>query len=135
MKLSIAFLVGILAGIGIGWYFGYSRPVVRNQRELLKEYQYTRDNFHMTDAEMADFANHKAEYFEEMKRQDEMAAVIALMALEVGDTERAKKVLVTTVSSYYRVYSKNGNTNLIRHIVSYAATNSALSNAIYGKLQ
>jgi hypothetical protein len=138
MKRNMAFLVCILIGIGIGWFFGYTRPVAKNQREVLKQYEYTRDKFHMTDAEMANFAKHEAEYFAAMERDDEFAAAVALNAfknLEAGDTERAKWELETTVSGYYRAYSSDGNTNLIGHIVSYATTNSALSNAIYRKLE
>jgi hypothetical protein len=138
MKCFIAFTVCVLAGLGIGWYFGYTRPVAKNQRELLKQYQYTRDNLHMTDAEMADFAKHESEYFAAMERDDEFAAAVALNALqnlEAGDTERAKWELESTVSVYYRAYSSGGNTNLIGHIVSYATTNAALSNAIYRKLE
>jgi len=138
MKRIIAFLVCILIGIGIGWYYGYTRPVAKNQRELLKQYQYTRDNFHMTDAEMADFGKHESEYFAAMQRQDEFAAAIALAAfknLEASNTDRAKWELETTVSAYYRGHLHDGNTNLLHHIVYYAATNSALSNAIYRKLE
>jgi hypothetical protein len=138
MKIVLACSVCILIGIGIGWYVGFNRPVAKNQRALLKQYQYTRDKFHMTDAEMADFGKHEAQYFAEMQRQDELAAALALQSfkdLEAGHTQRVKHGLATMVSAYYRQYSSDGNTNLIRHIVSYAATNAALSNAIYRKLQ
>lgn len=138
MKRIIAFLVCLVIGFGAGWYFGYSRPVSKNRRELLKQYQYTRDKFHMTDAEMADFGKHQAQYFAEMQRQDELAAALALQSfkdLEAGNTGRVKHGLTTMVSAYYRQYSTDGNSNLIYHIVSYAATNVALSNAIYRKLQ
>jgi hypothetical protein len=138
MKRIISFLVYILLGIGIGWYFGYTRPAAKNQRELLKQYQHVRDNFHMTDAEMTEFGKHYAEYFEAMKRQDEYAAAVALVAykrLGAGNVERAKWELATTVSTYYRGHRLDGNTNLLTRITSYAATNSAMSNAIYGKLE
>jgi hypothetical protein len=138
MKRIITFLVCILIGIGIGWYFGYSLPVAKNQRDLLEQYQYTRDKFQMTDAEMADFGKHEPEYFEAMRRQDEFAAAVAFWAfrnLEAGDTNRAEWELATTVSAYYRGHRLDGNTNLLGHIVSYAATNSAMSNAIYRKLE
>ena len=138
MKLIITSIVCLTVGIGVGWYFGYTRPTAKNQRELLKQYQYTRDKFHMTDAEMADWGEHMHEYFVAMQRQDEFAAAIALAAftnLEATNTERAKWELETTISAYYRGHLHDGNTNLLHKIVSYAATNSALSNAIYRKLE
>ena len=138
MNRVISFLVCILIGVGIGWFFGYTRPAAKDQRELLKQYQYVRDNFHMTDAEMADFGKHRAEYFEAMKRQDEVAAAIALGAfknLEAANIEGAKWKLATTVGIYYRGHSRDGDTNLLARIVSCATTNAAISNAIYGKLK
>jgi hypothetical protein len=138
MKRIITFLVCILIGVGIGWYFGFSRPVAKNQRELLKEYHYTLDHLHMTDAEMTEFGKHYKEYFEAMKRQDEYAAAVALLVykrLGAGNVEGAKWELATTISTYYRGHRLDGNTNLLTRITSYAATNSAMSNAIYGKLE
>jgi hypothetical protein len=78
------------------------------------------------------------EYFTAMQRQDEFAAAVALLAfkrLEADDTNRAEWELATTVSAYYRGHRLDGNTNLLARIVSYAATNSAMSNAIYRKLE
>jgi len=92
----------------------------------------------MTDAEMADFGAHQQEYFDAMKRQDEMAAVIALaglVKLDQGDLEKAKWRLRTAVSIYYRGHNHDGDSNVLRHITTYAATNVALSNAIYRKLE
>lgn len=92
----------------------------------------------MTDAEMADFGEHRQEYLEAMKRQDEMAAVIALAALvklDEGDLEKAKWRLRTMVSIYYRGHKLDGDSNVLRHITAYAATNSMLSNAIHGELE
>lgn len=138
MRHIIISLVCLLVGIGLGWFFGYTRPVARNQRELLHQYQVVRDNFHMTDAEMADFGAHQQEYFAAMKRQDEIAAVIALAALvkiDQGDIEKAKWRLQTEISTYYRGHNYDGDSNVLRHITTYAATNAALSNAIYRKLE
>src|SRR5204862_6086041 len=91
--------------------------VAKNQRKLLREYQVVKDNFKMTDAEMADFGEHRAEYFAAMKRQDEMAAVIALAALaglERGDIQKAKWRLETAISIYYRGHSHDGDSNVLR---------------------
>ena len=138
MRRIIIPLSCLLVGIGLGWFFGYTRPAAKNQRDLLRQYQYVKDNFHMTDAEMADFGEHQQEYFAAIKRQDEMAAVIALAALvklDQGDIEKAKWRLQTEISTYYRGHNRDGDTNVLRHITTYAATNAALSNAIYRKLE
>ena len=138
MKRIIAILGCVLLGVGIGWYLGYTRPALRNQKKLLAWYQDFRDTVQLTDAEVADFALHHAEYFEAMKRQDETAVVVALsalMKLEQGDIEKARSRLETAVSDYYRVHHKDGNTNVLHRIVAFAATNAALSNAISRKLE
>jgi len=77
-------------------------------------------------------------YFDAMKRQDEMAAVVALAALvklDGGDIEKAKSRLHTAISIYYRGHRDDGDSNVLRHITAFAATNAALSNAIYRKLE
>jgi len=138
MKSAAAILIAILAGFGLGWYIGNTRPTLKTQRELLKQYQYVRDNFQMTDAEMADFAKHRHEYWDAMKRQDEMAATIALSALERlnnGDTDKAKHNLETTISIYYRGHRNDGDSNVLNHIDTFAATNASLSYAIHRPLE
>ena len=124
-------LIWLLTTISLAWY-------AWSNHKLLKEYRVVRENFRMTDAEMADFAAHRQEYFDAMKREDEMAAVIALAALvklDAGDIEKAKSRLQTAVSIYYRGHRDDGDSNVLRHITEFAATNAALSNAIYRKLE
>jgi hypothetical protein len=115
MKRIIPSLICLILGIGIGWYFGYTRPMAMKQRELLAQYHYVRDTFQMTDEEMADAGQKIPQYFEDMRRRDELAAIFALRAfriLEDGDVERAKTNLLMAVGSYYRVYrGKGGDTN------------------------
>ena len=80
----------LLLGLSAGWWFGYTRPSVKNQRQLLQEYQKVRDAFHATDREMTDFGSGLPEVWESMQRQDEFAATMALAALvkiEAGDQE------------------------------------------------
>jgi hypothetical protein len=131
MKRTIPFVVGVMLGVGIGWYFGYTRPVAKHQRELLKEYRYVRDNFHMTDEEMADAGRKMPQYFEDMKRQDEMTAVVALGALkllEKDDLKAAKEVLARHVGSYYRLYhAKGGDAELLSTIEEAAQQYPAIS--------
>jgi len=124
-------IIWMLTAISLAWY-------AWSNHKVLKEYRRVRDNFHMTDAEMADFAEHHQEYFDAMKRQDEMAAVIALAALvklDGGDIEKAKSRLQTAISIYYRGHRDDRDSNVLRHITAFAATNAALSNAIYRKLE
>jgi hypothetical protein len=120
MKRIIPLFAAALFGVGVGWYFGYTRPTAKNYRELLSQYQYVRDNFHMTDADMAEAGPKIPQYFEDMKRQDETAAMVALGAfstLEHGNVEGAKARLLRAVGGYYRVYhGKVRDTNFIATI-------------------
>jgi hypothetical protein len=137
MKRIISFLVCILLGIGIGWYFGYTRPAAKNQRELLKQYHLVRDGLGLTDADWAEMAKELPHMREDMQRSDEYAAAIALAAfknLEADNTEEARWKLAMVVGIYYRSHSRDGNTNLLSRIVRYAATNTMLSNTVYGKV-
>jgi len=138
MKRIVPVLVAILVGVCIGWFFGYTRPVAKNQRKLLKEYQLVRDNFQMTDAEMADFAEHRQEYWDGMKRQNELEAAIAfgaLRRLDRGDIEGTRHVLELAISTYFRGHRDDGDTNLLGAIEAFAATNASLSHAIHRKLE
>jgi len=137
MKHIIISIACLAVGIGVGWYFGYTRPTVKNQREILAQYQYVRDNFHMTDAEMIEAGPKIPQYFEDMKRQDEAAARYSLGAykiLEQGDVERAKSRLLLAVGSYYRVYhDKGGDTNLLAAIAEAAKKYPAVAAEISRK--
>jgi site-specific DNA-adenine methylase len=124
-------IIWLLTSASLAWY-------AWSNHKLLKQYRIVRDNFHMTDEEMADFGKHRQEYLDAMKRQDEMAAAIALGALvklDSGDLEKAKSRLQTAISIYYRGHRDDGDSNVLRHITTFAATNAALSNAIYRKLE
>jgi hypothetical protein len=130
MKRTISLVVCVLLGVGIGWYFGYTRPVVRQQRKLLKEYQEIRDDFHMTDEEMADVGRKLPQYIEDMKRQDEMAAVVALGAfklLEKDDVKGAKESLARHVGLYYRLHHAKGDATLLSAIEEAAQQYPAIS--------
>jgi len=120
MKRIVPFLVCVMLGVGVGWYFGYTRPVVKQQRQLLREYQEIRDDFHMTDEEMADVGRKIPQYIEDMKRKDEMAAIVALTAfklLEKDDVKGAKQVLARHVGIYYVLYhEKGGDAELLSDI-------------------
>jgi hypothetical protein len=128
----------LLLGLSVGWYIGYVRPVAKNQRKLLREYQTVRDGVQLTDEEMSEAGQHVKEWHEGIEQENELAAAMglaALIRLEQGDMPRAKKVLLNAVSVYYMCHSRDGDTNVLRHIEIFAATNTPLSNAIYGKLK
>jgi hypothetical protein len=134
MKQIIAFLVCIMASIGIGWYFGYTRSVAKNQRELLEQNQYIKDHFQEFDSDIADFHKRNAEYFKIAAPWEESTASISLAALKnlkTNDIEDAKFRLASTVANYYRGHSHDGDTNFLAEIVTFAATDTVLSNAIY----
>jgi hypothetical protein len=123
VKRIIEISICLLLGVAIGWYFGYTRPVAKNQRKVLRELQDNKDAFHMSE------------------HQDEFAAVAAcgvfarLEGDDVEKVEKAKHTLATIIAIYYRAHRLDGNSNLIARIESYAVTNAVISNAIYGKLE
>lgn len=113
-----------MLGIGIGWYFGYTRPVAKHQRELLKEYHDVKEFLHMTDKEIADAGRKIPQYFEDVKRQDEMTAVVALgvfKLLEKDDVNGAKEALAHHVGSYYRLYRSTGGDASVLSMIEEAA--------------
>lgn len=131
MKHTIAFLVCILAGIGIGWYFGHIRAITEYQREALK-------HLPTIEAQMADLNKQRAEDYKAAKPYEASGASVALAALknlDTNDVEGARLRLAAIVAIYYRGHSGDGDTNLLASIVSLAAKDTVLSNAIYGKLQ
>jgi hypothetical protein len=131
LSLILPYATFLITAISFAWY-------AWNSHKVLKQYRIFRDNFHMTDAEMADFGEHHQEYFDSMKRQDEFAAAVALGVLhklDKGDLEGAKANLRTTLSIYYRAHQSDGDTNVIFHVEQYASTNTAVSNAIHRKLE
>ena len=118
MKLIIAVLGGLVAGIAFGWYVGYTRPVAKANRD----------------------ARH---YFTTMEMDDSTAAVFAVRAiplLESGDTQKAIAYLAKPIGSYYRVYANKAGTNeerlLLRSkIERLASSNSAVAVEIQRKIE
>jgi hypothetical protein len=134
MKRTIPFIACVMLGVGIGWYFGYTRPVAQQHRKLLKEYQCVKENFHLTDEEMADIGPKLPQYLEDMKRQDEMTAHVGLAVLkllESDDIKGAKEVLARHIGGYYYVYhAKGGDAKLLSMIEEAAQQYPVLSAAI-----
>lgn len=124
IPLMTGLLIGTLAGVSIGWYFGYQR-YAKKQEALVQEYHWVRDTvLKMTDAEIAGLGSEIPQYFEDVKRQDEMSAMVALSAyhsLEKGDLDTTKSRLAWHIGHYYRLYhAKGGDPIAIEKIESAA---------------
>ena len=110
-KLIGALISSFALGCVVGSYVEYTSVSAKKTRQLLNEYQYVRDNFHLTDAEMADIGKKIPQYFEDQKRQEEMAAVHSLSAfrkLANGNIEDAKATLLRPIDLYYSLYHEKG---------------------------
>jgi hypothetical protein len=121
MSRLVIVLVSVAIGVAIGWYFGYTRPVT-------KQYRILRDTVKFSDEEMAktgaELKGHLPEIIEGWKRGDEIETMMALGALkrlESGNTDEAKKLLLTSVRTYYREYhERGGNRDIIARIEEVA---------------
>ena len=142
MKLSIPLVIGLLLGtlvigtllgVSIGWSFGYQR-YAKKQEELLQEYRSVKDEAKMTDTAIADLGSKIPQYFEDVKRQDEMAAIVAISAfqsLERGDVDATKRGLAKHIGSYHHLYnSKGGDPRLIKKIEAMAQDYSLIADTI-----
>jgi hypothetical protein len=118
--------------VSIGWYFGHTHTDAKRGRELLKEYESMRALG--TDADLIEAGTHFKENIAAMDRTDEFAAAFAMRAvvnLEEGNVERAKKTLAGGVRFYCHRYSNyGGDSNLISRIEQVAQTSPYLANAI-----
>jgi hypothetical protein len=131
MKFTAAILISILAGIGIGWFAGYSRVDAECHRKLVEEVRPMIGQFEVWNQERAAYAK-KAEPW---MASSASIALGALKHLKTNDTVGAKYRLASIVAVYYRAHSHDGDTNLLDGIVKFAATDSAFSNAFYGPLK
>jgi len=131
MKRFIPSLICLVAGIALGWYFGYTRPAL----QAMHLYQEVQKTMGLSDAEMV---KQVPDSLAAMKRDDEGVALVALRGIEIldrGDVAAAKKHLAYWVGSYYRVYHANGDTNLIARIERAATTNAEIAAEIAKKIQ
>src|SRR5271154_5444052 len=112
MKRLILLSLCLAAGIGIGWYFGYTRPAL----QAMHMYQNVKKITGGSDAEVLRML---PESLAAIKREDESVAIVALRATEIvnrGDPEAVMKYLAYWIGSYYRVYRNSGDTNLVARI-------------------
>lgn len=136
MKRILAYTACLGLGIALGWYFGNTRPVAKQQRQLLEEYRDAKEMLHMTDAQMTNTAAELPDLLAAMKQNDRDVAMVGLRGIEIldrGDVAGAKKYLAYWIGSYYRVYHTNGDTNLIARIERAAQTNAVIAAEIAKK--
>ncbi|MGD0815666.1 MAG: hypothetical protein ABSA83_18895 [Verrucomicrobiota bacterium] len=136
MKRAVTFLLCIAPGIAIGWYFGYTRPMAREQRELLAHSQYIRDHFQHVDSDVTALNKSREDYIKAIKpymAESASMALAALQRLDGNDLRGARSTLVAEIANYYRGHSRDGDTNLLARITALAAKDAVLSNAIYKK--
>src|SRR3954454_15359363 len=117
-KLAAGLAVaGTLIGFGLGWYLGYVRPKLNREYEIMQGYYNVKKTFHMSDSELAEVSKKLPQYFEDEKRQDEMAASHCLRAyrlLAEGNAADARATLLRPVEMYYSLYhDKGGNPDLL----------------------
>lgn len=132
MKRSVGCLLCVLVGIAIGWHFGHTRPVHQRQRELLADYKDVKETVldGMTDKEIADFGKELPGIKDALKRQNEVAALVALHAftrLEHGDIDEARRALLQQIGLYWRAYRQTGDKSLLASIASAAKESPALA--------
>ena len=100
----------MLAGLVVGWYAGYTRPMNRANRDARR-------------------------YLATMESDDNATAIFALRAipiLESGNTEKAVAFLAKPIGSYYRGYASKAGTNedrlsLRARIEQLASTNRTVA--------
>jgi hypothetical protein len=115
-----AYIVCMIIGIAVGWDIGYTWPIAKDQREILKQFRHAQKAMQLADAEIIQHGAKAPEYYALMRRSDELAATLSLEAfehIERGDTEKARQFLVSKIGHYYAVHRTNdGYTNLITRI-------------------
>ena len=118
MKIIIALMAGLVSGLGVGWYAGYSHPAAQANRDV-------------------------GQLFTRMEWDDSKAANFAVKAIPVvesGDTQKAVHLLALPIGGWYRVYASKAGTNeerltLRAKIEQLASTNSVVAAEIHRKIE
>ena len=82
MRLTLGIIAALVFGLATGWYFGYTRPAAKANRDA-------------------------RQYLAEMEHDDRMTVAVALAAirdLEEQRSEQAKELLARQLGSYYVIY-------------------------------
>ena len=93
----IAFVLVATVFLGLGWYFGYTRPAIRTMRLV-------REATGLDDAGIIKLYGEMQTMVRDHEDDDAHAAAIsanALSALSTGDVARANKWLILPTASYY----------------------------------
>ncbi len=108
MKIIAISLVSLLVGVGVGWYFGYTRATAQADTEIRGEL----DAYESGDAKAAAFA---AE---------------AVRCIDSGETQKAVQFLSLPIASYYSVYAIHAGTNAQRLKLRACIEQTAQTNQI-----
>ena len=102
-----------MVGVGVGWYFGYTRPIAKANRDAHKQML-------------------------AMDADDSMAAAVAyrtFMLYDAGETQKAMQALAWPIGLYYR-YNKmqpltEDRSNFLAEIEKLASTNQVVATEIH----
>jgi hypothetical protein len=86
MKTTVASLISLVLGLGLGWYFE-SHRAQRDKTEIVGQL--------VEGGESAD-------------RERAMRAVRAIESIQAGDTQKAVQLLSSPVAHYYTLYTEPG---------------------------
>ncbi len=137
MRRAITILVSIALGFSIGWYCGHTRLVVDTQHNVLESHKVITDYISNYNTELTAFDKMRKEEFQTAAPWEASTASISLAALknlDTNDEDGARARLAAMIAIYYHSHSRDGDSNLLAKIVSLAAKNTVLSNALYPKL-
>ena len=107
MKRWIVSIVSLLVGVLVGWYAGYTRPLVKAEREFCKTVNMTPDEIRAFMEE----SRRAVQSVEEDAQSEALLSLSILLQLESGNIEAGKDRAVETISRYYRQYGPPDMTN------------------------
>jgi hypothetical protein len=89
----------LVAAVGLGWYFGHTRPAIRTMSLVREAGASDEDIIRMYRDMQQILADHRQDFL-----SSAALSVNVLSALEEDDIEKAEKWLVVTISGYYQMY-------------------------------
>ena len=140
MKRIIVIILAAAFSFAGGWFFGYTKPALQNQKRILKGYASLRDAMGYTDAEMKHatqiFPKPK-EVLESMARENELLVAVAIGSVrrfDKGDPEAVKRDMLHILGTCYRVQRTNDlYTNVIATIEKAALESPSIAAEITKK--
>ena len=132
-KVGVLLLV-FASGLLCGYWLGLPNSPIVTQDDVLKQYQFVRDKFDFTDAQMETVRLQLPTFMESMNRQDEWATVYALRVialLDKDDAEGAARFMATVAANYHSRFSDGrGDLDLITRIEEMRAEHPVLDAAL-----